>query len=112
MTLCEKCIHEKVCAERDCYDEADERALTFCSDHKPKSRFVELPCEVGKKIYRLSPKGEIWEWQIAVIEIYPDEIALVDDSDNYIEPEEIGKTVFLSREDAEKALKGVKNAEN
>lgn len=100
---CQDCIHFDVCGYH--ITELTPMTVNECPNFKPQSRYVELPCEVGQKIYRLSPKGEIWEWQIAVIEIYPDEIALVDDSDNYIKPEEIGKTVFLSREDAVKALK-------
>lgn len=32
MTLCEKCLHAELCAERDCHDEYDERAMTFCND--------------------------------------------------------------------------------
>jgi hypothetical protein len=75
-----------------------------CPNFKPKSRFAELPCEVGQTIYQVG-KGKVWEWQIAVIEVYQEGIVLVDDSDNYIHPEDIGKTVFLSREEAEKALK-------
>ena len=100
------CIHCDVCPLANTKDYLNEEIIASdCSRFKPKSRFVELPCEVGQKIYRLSPKGEIWEWQITVIEVYPDEIALVDDSDNYINPNEIGKTVFLSKDEAEKALK-------
>lgn len=51
MTLCEKCIHGDVCNIRDCHEEGDEEALKWCSNHKPKSRFVELPCEVGQTVY-------------------------------------------------------------
>ena len=31
MILCETCIHREICAERDCMDEDDERALTYCA---------------------------------------------------------------------------------
>ena len=53
MTLCEKCIHKEVCNIRDCHEEGDEEALKWCSNHKPKSRFVELPCEVGQTVYSI-----------------------------------------------------------
>ena len=39
------------------------------------------------------------------LEIYFDEIVFVDDSDNVFTADDIGKTVFLTREEAEKALK-------
>jgi hypothetical protein len=101
---CKECIHCEICREDKMLTAFDENQEALCKAFKPKSRFVELPCEVGQTIYRVG-KGKVWEWEIAVIEIYQDEIALVDDSDNYIKPEEIGKTVFLSREEAENALK-------
>ena len=91
---CDKCPTGLACS-----------ANPTCGMFKPKSRFVELPCEVGQTVYRIGGDNCIYSWQICVIEIYPDEIALVDDSDNYIKPSEIGKTVFLTKEEAEKALK-------
>lgn len=42
MTLCEKCIHREVCNIRNCHDEDDERALTYCADFKNKADFVEV----------------------------------------------------------------------
>lgn len=35
-----------------------------------------------------------------------DEIVYIDDSDNVFTADDIGKTVFLTREEAERALKG------
>lgn len=32
MTLCEKCLHRDVCANRDCMDADDERAMGYCVD--------------------------------------------------------------------------------
>lgn len=42
MTLCEKCIHGEICADRDCMDIDDERALQSCNDFKNKADFVEV----------------------------------------------------------------------
>ena len=36
-TLCEKCLHSEVCSIRDCHEDGDEQALTFCSDFKMES---------------------------------------------------------------------------
>ena len=42
MTLCEKCIHEEVCADRTFYDEGDERAMTYCAGYKSELDLVEV----------------------------------------------------------------------
>ena len=68
-------------------------------------RVVVLPCKVGADIYRVGAKGVCGYWQIERAEIYQDEIVLVDDSDNVIFLDDLGKTVFLTREEAEKVLK-------
>ena len=68
-------------------------------------RLVILPCKVGDTIYRCGdPIKKIYEWQIAYVEVYEDETVFVDDSDNTFVEADIGKTVFLTREEAEKAL--------
>ena len=41
---------------------------------------------------------------ITKVEIYEDEIVFIDDSDNIFRPDDIGETVFLTREEAEAAL--------
>ena len=62
-----------------------------------------LPLKVGDTIYRRGdPIKKIYEWEVEHIEIYADEIVFIDDSDNKFNISDIGKTVFLSREDAEK----------
>lgn len=69
---------------------------------------VELPCKVGDYVYRIAgentTKPWVWHWEIVEIMIYQDEIVYRDDSDNIIENKDFGKTVFLTREEAEKAL--------
>lgn len=68
-------------------------------------RLVVLPCKVGDTIYRCGdPIKKIYEWQIAYVEVYEDETVFVDDSDNTFMETDIGKTVFLAREEAERAL--------
>jgi hypothetical protein len=59
---------------------------------------------VGDSIYR--PEGLKYSvfWTITNVTIYPDEIMFIDDSDNIFTLDDIGKTVFLTREAAEKAL--------
>lgn len=54
-------------------------------------------------VYRCGEEN-VHEWQIVRIGVYPDEIVYIDDSDNEIFEDDIGKTVFLTREEAEQAL--------
>jgi DNA-directed RNA polymerase subunit RPC12/RpoP len=71
---------------------------------KADGRLVVLPCKVGDSIYR--PEGLKYSvfWTITNVTIYPDEIVFIDDSDNIFTLDDIGKTVFLTREEAEKAI--------
>ena len=75
------------------------------ADHLLANGVIVPPCKVGDSIFRVG-NGEIWEWLIEHIEIYGDEIGFVDDGENYFTPDKIGKTVFLTKEEAEQALKG------
>ena len=69
---------------------------------KADGRLKILPAKPGDIIYR--PEALQFCWVITKVEIYEDEIVFIDDSDNIFRPDDIGKTVFLSREAAEKAL--------
>lgn len=81
--------------------------LAEYEDMEEQGLLVRLPCKVGDTIYRCGdPIKKIYEWQIAYVEVYEDETVFVDDSDNTFVEADIGKTVFLTREAAEKALEG------
>lgn len=73
---------------------------------KADGRLKILPAKPGDIIYR--PEALQFCWVITKVEIYEDEIVFIDDSDNIFRPDDIGKTVFLTREEAEKALGGRK----
>lgn len=76
------------------------------ADHLLENGVVVLPIKTGDTIYRCGdPIKKVYEWEIEHIEMYVDEIVYVDDSDNTFTGDEIGKTVFLTREAAENALK-------
>jgi len=76
---------------------------------KAEGRLYNLPLKPGDTIYR--PEALQFCWVITKVEIYEDEIVFIDDSDNIFRPDDIGKTVFLTREEAEKALGGGQDAE-
>ena len=77
--------------------------LNEYEEAKADGRLVVLPCKPGDTIYRLDG---LHSWQIVSITIYPDEIIFTDDSDNIFGLDNIGKTIFFTREEAEKALGG------
>ena len=63
-----------------------------------------MPCKVGDKVYRPSKCLGVVQFIITPLNIYHSELFFIDDSENIIYLSEIGKTVFLTREEAEKAL--------
>ena len=84
--------------------------LAEYEDMEEQGLLVRLPCKVGDTIYRCGdPIKKIYEWQIAYVEVYEDETVFVDDSDNTFVEADIGKTVFLTHEEAERALEEVWN---
>jgi hypothetical protein len=73
-------------------------------------RCVVLPCRLGDTIYKLptvnlKPTGEISERKITGVYISYSTIA-PDNCVGYADESNFGKTVFLTRESAEKALGG------
>lgn len=81
---------------------------------KDKSRFVELPCKVGDIVYCFAPcfdtdrhpKLKVVEKEIIELKTTLTVSGLISDIDN------IGKTVFLTREEAEKALEDMKKEDD
>lgn len=71
-------------------------------------RLVVLPCKVGATVYGHS-KAEVFEYKVAVISLATYNWYLRcqnHNSDFWITDADIGKTVFLTREEAEAVLKG------
>ena len=122
---CKDCIHYDLC--RSCsriqlgwhgnsvhYVENIEE---ICKDFKDRSRFVELPCKVGDKVYF----NNVHLRYARVIAIYIDasggmfdldittNIATATGYEHFINKdytfEDIGRRLFLTREEAEQALK-------
>lgn len=99
---------------------------TYCEHFKDRSRFVELPCKVGNTLYMLNRnKSNIQEMTLDKPDIRchcvkDDEFSccmpICNDKENgicayrfHLDFSEIGKTVFLTREEAERALKEREN---
>ena len=83
----------------------DKSFAEVYADYLLEKGVIVLPCKVGDTICRCGdPIKKVYEWEIEHVELYLDEIVFVDDSDNEFTAEDIGKTVFLTRDEAEKAL--------
>lgn len=125
---CKDCIHYDVCLlERDnskdklTADGLFKKAEEDCAYFKDKSRIVELPCKVGDTVYEIRPdRGFIQEYTVITIHISRCDAffdwELIDGEGIYsnvngFTVNMLGKTVFLTREEAEKALERMKEDE-
>ena len=106
---CKNCIHNEVCY---CYLLTYTNNNPICCNYKDKSRFIELPCKVGADVFypAIYPGvGEYIHVGKAVSFSFDNFVrfyARYDDGLTYWHKvANIGKTVFLAREEAEKALK-------
>lgn len=84
---CKDCVHYEVCNKLG--DEVLEN-FDICVGFKDKSKFIELPCKVGDKVFIIGRNNH--ETYINTGRFRISDI------------EKFGKTVFLTKEEAEKAL--------
>ena len=130
MSKCENCIHYDVCAELMAIHKNQTIAFVKecigktngCTHFKDKSLFVEKPCEVGQAVFFYTvvddeggyPVFDILEGEVISFSIQKEGLwaycrykygltywHVVDES--------FGKTVFLTKEDAEQKLKEGEN---
>lgn len=93
---CKDCIHYKMCS----YGQIGR----LCADFSNKSEWVHLPCKVGDRVFSIVIIGgeysavadRVHALRISAEDIYIDT--------NWYESGEIGYNVFLTQEEAEKAL--------
>lgn len=101
-----------------------------CQHYKPEINFIckgllqkayeavkrheeMFPCKVGDNLYCPNQYTKmIAEFEVVEIYTFKDGTALIDDLENEWSIDEIGKTVFLSKEAAEKSLKEMEDREN
>lgn len=119
MNSCENCYHFHVCDLQYRLEEHQE-----CKHYKDKSLIIELPCKVGDTVYAFCEYwGVILPYFVETLNIgyynqnencyfyeanctNTEQTDLLDSID--FDLDDIGKTVFLSREEAEKKLKEYK----
>lgn len=121
MASCKDCIHYEACKSqvpRTFWD--SETFYHDCKYFKDRTRFVELPCKVGDKVYFIKhffnyAKHPMCGTVCMIKTFTPKESwtfgAIMDESniDRLFVSYDIGKTVFLTREEAERALKEREN---
>lgn len=107
---CKDCLYEEACVFSSVTESAEH-----CRHFKDKSRFVELPCKVGDIVYfheflqTDDCDGHYFVDQAKVSRISIDYNGLILSVWNRIFVlSDIGKTVFLTREEAEKKLEEMK----
>ena len=112
---CEDCIHYEVCTKMVFGGRADD-----CKFYKDKSRFIELPCKVGDFVYIA---GVVWDCTLRDCLCCNNEEDVEKSNCPYKAANRflfkkkfqlemipnIGKTVFLTIEEAENALKEREN---
>ena len=96
MASCKDCLSCKVCYRTQVEGIPECTEVRDCPHFKDSNKFVELPCKVGDKVY-----------QTDCIRIYENKIERIIFGTNNIGFDErlIGKSIFLTREEAEQALK-------
>lgn len=112
---CKDCIHTGVCI----YLEMEtDRVDKLCRHFKDKSKFIELPCKVGDKVwfikFAFSYAKRPISTMVCGIKTFSNKgtftfMALTDENNisrSFIN-QDIGKTVFLTKEEAEKALEKI-----
>lgn len=112
---CKQCeYHEKlmICTDYSCIDSLKNR-LAELEDKIENGTLVELPCKVGDEIWEIiqSPNGNFINKEI-IGDYWITEDGIVARTGLYttdsIEIEEFGKTVFLTKAEAEKRLEEIK----
>lgn len=111
---CKDCVHYNVCEEwADRTNHAYYQYGSYCEHFKDKSQIVELPCKVGDVLWICSSVRGVFSAKVRTFFIghpsfqgKPDNsIQMIRTTECDISINEFGKTAFLTREEAEKALK-------
>ena len=124
---CKDCVHYEMCKEwcsgiDEYIDPKGKENQEPCEHYKDKTRFVELPCTVGDRLYYANKTlTEVCEATIIKIEINYFTSPQIWFTIDYISSIVgkcrhrgkadlmLNKTLFFTYEEAEKALKGAEN---
>jgi len=118
---CKECLHYDACKKISDVHGLAFGSSPFCDLYKSKSLFVELPCKVGDVVYKIR-NSKIFNEKIVEMRVIAVTF-LVSSCCKHLsitagnsrganllfELDDFGKTVFLTKEEAEKKLKEVQN---
>lgn len=104
---CKNVNNPQGCTDKKCYEIMKNR-LTDLEDKIENGTLIELPCKVGDKVYVPFFKT-VYSFKIVKVEIYEEQIVLIDDSNNPIFLGELGNTVFFTKAEAEQRLKELRS---
>ena len=111
--ICKNCIKEDVCKiAEDFYKKPVYRMyIEDCDYFKDSNKFVELPCKVGDKVYYFFSDSNYKKYEVCKIVGFQIDkyrkafkIELCWDK-CLVDTEFLGEKIFLTREEAEQALK-------
>lgn len=111
---CKDCIHFELCdMDSAVYNFNFPKTTDDCSFFNDKSQYIKLPCKVGDTVYILAgPFGNKYEQDVCV-GFYSDngvpQVRTRNTKGNHGTYGVMGETVFLTREEAEKALREREN---
>lgn len=99
---CKDCCHYVPCFSggKSIWGEVEQTEDDHCPHFADSSRFIELPCKVGDIVYQIGASAN----GIKIYEAKIKRIIYCTDSIDFDE-RTIGNSVFLTRAEAEKALK-------
>lgn len=106
----EQCENAKAIIESAFSDDTSKaERIRELSKADKDGRLVVLPCKVGDMVY-FALLGRIIEKQVFSIVSFSDSTRIYcGGTSEYFRPEDIGKTFFLTREEAEAALEAMKD---
>ena len=114
---CKDCVHYEVCEALE-QNGISRIHPSLCGCFKDKSKFIELPCKVGDKVWFIK---FMWNYAKQPISAMVCGIKTFSSSGTFTFTaltyennvsrsfinQDIGKTVFLTKEEAEQALEGI-----
>lgn len=117
---CKNCFNYETCKR---YEKLFHKHITSlkkanedCEDFEDRSLWIKLPCKVGDTLYEPTDRGTISEYEVLAVRVelfstfveWKIKEGIVWRYVHEINSNEIGRTVFLTREEAERALSSMK----
>lgn len=108
MSLCKDYIHHEVCIGNDfkqtIYEHCkNDNVELLCNNFKDSLKHIDLPCNIGDKIFYFDTAGNIYCEKVQQFII--NSVGILIDAGIMFNSKLLGERFFLSHEDAEKAIK-------